>query len=301
MELLQYAYNLLNSYFYEDKLSEGRVYAFTNENISGVLKKFDLKDANILSIASSGDQFFNMILSGISRATLVDINPFSEAYIFGFRYAMVLAYSYREYLDVLNYLYKKKIDLNSEKIIFNEICSYMFQPYRDVWQKIFGYYENLKLLNPNASLIQILTKDSYFDLDELKFNNDYLKGTEQFNELKQRINQVYVQFKCANFFNLSFFEYYDYVFCSNILEHMNLQNKSLVDIKAMYQNVREALNQTGIIFASYIYRMKEGNGIANYPIAGSDIRGRELAKEELLYIDNYHFPHEKDAVLILHK
>lgn len=302
MDLLNYAYDLLNSYFYKGKLSEKRVYAFTNENISGVLKNIDLEDSSILTISSSGDQFFNMALSGIKRVTLVDKNPFSEAYVLGFRYAMILAYSYDEYLWVLDYLYKKNIDLTSEKKIFRDLYSFMPNYYRKIWQEIFLYYEKLKSLHPNIpNLITILTQDSYFNLDELKFNNDYLKSEEQFNILKQKINQIYVKFICGDFFNLSLTEQYDFIFCSNIIEHMNLQNKSLGDVKAMYQIIKEHLNSKGIIFATYMYRMKGLDGVCNYPIAGTDIPGRVLVKENILYIDNYQFPREKDAVLILHK
>ena len=51
------------------------VYPFTTENISGYYPSLDLKDKDVLSVGSSGDQAFNAILCGAGKVTLMDISP----------------------------------------------------------------------------------------------------------------------------------------------------------------------------------------------------------------------------------
>lgn len=61
--------------------SSFQVYAFTNENIKGYLKR--IKGDNVLSICSSGDQYLNLLNHGFSNIDLVDINPLTEYYALG--------------------------------------------------------------------------------------------------------------------------------------------------------------------------------------------------------------------------
>ena len=51
------------------------VYPFTTENISGYFPLMDLRDKNVLTVGSSGDQVFNALLCGAGKITLYDISP----------------------------------------------------------------------------------------------------------------------------------------------------------------------------------------------------------------------------------
>ena len=58
-----------------------RLYSFTTENIKGYIKYFDLKDKNLLTVGSSGDQILNSYFEGCRDITLLDINPFAKYYV----------------------------------------------------------------------------------------------------------------------------------------------------------------------------------------------------------------------------
>ena len=55
-----------------------RLYSSTTENISGFLRRYDLKDKKVLTVAGSGDQRLNALLFGAKQVTCFDINPLSE-------------------------------------------------------------------------------------------------------------------------------------------------------------------------------------------------------------------------------
>ena len=48
-------------------------YMFTNENINGFIRKFSLNNKCVLTVCSSGDQAFNLILDGATKVDLFDI------------------------------------------------------------------------------------------------------------------------------------------------------------------------------------------------------------------------------------
>ena len=56
------------------------IYLFTNENIKGFLDKISFKNGKVLTICSSGDQAFNLILNGANSVDLFDINIFTKYY-----------------------------------------------------------------------------------------------------------------------------------------------------------------------------------------------------------------------------
>ena len=51
------------------------VYPFTTEDISKYFPLLDLKDKNVLTVGSSGDQAFNALLLDAGKVTLYDISP----------------------------------------------------------------------------------------------------------------------------------------------------------------------------------------------------------------------------------
>ena len=57
-----------------------KVYDFTNENVACLDQLYDFKDAKVLSVVGSGDQYFASILNGAKQVDLFDINPTSYLY-----------------------------------------------------------------------------------------------------------------------------------------------------------------------------------------------------------------------------
>jgi len=52
-----------------------KVYNFSNENLAAFKELYDFKNARVLSVGGSGDQYFTAILNGAKEVTLFDSNP----------------------------------------------------------------------------------------------------------------------------------------------------------------------------------------------------------------------------------
>ncbi len=297
-EITLLIYNaIVNSNFNNDL----RVYAFTNENIASYLKEIDTKEVKkVLSVLSSGDHLFNLLLLlDVKQVDLIDINLLSEYYL-SVRLAMIKSSNLKEYQDLLYYFFKSHdYNLDKEKNIWNSILKNMNLKYQEFFKVILEYYFKLQsIYKKDIRLLQILTKDYYYNLDELLFYNEYLKDENKFLTLKKKLDETILSFRNGNIFDITS-NNYDLILCSNILEY-TLNNNSLKDLYNNFKNLRESLNENGLIFASYIYNFINRNGeYLEFPINGVDISYRELLREELILIDNY--KRGKDAVLVLRK
>lgn len=58
-------------------LGFGYIYNFSNENLS-VLKEYNLKGKDVLTVGSSGDQIIFSIISGAKSVVCFDVNPFAK-------------------------------------------------------------------------------------------------------------------------------------------------------------------------------------------------------------------------------
>ncbi len=278
------------------------VYAFTNENINDLLTKLNLNSTNkVLTIAGSGDQFFNLATKGLSKIDLIDINPLSEYYILGFKLALIKMCDFEDITSIFDLLFKNRhFNFEEEIKILKILVLYMPFKYQEFWQKIIDYYYTLqsKYLK-NIKLMQILTKDYYYNLEEITFYNTYLQSKESYQNLQAMLNYLKPTFYHASLYTTKLSTRYDLIFCSNILEYYYHQNMTLPDLKKLYAKLYPNLSPNGLILASYMYSfINNFHEYSNYPIGGKDITSRELLKEELLYVPSYH-SNCKDAVLVL--
>lgn len=280
--------------------SSFQVYAFTNENIKGYLKR--IKGDNVLSICSSGDLYLNLLNHGFSNIDLVDINPLTEYYALGIKQTMITIFSYEEYIKIITLLFKSLKNItNEEKQIFKILLKYMSPKYRNFWSLIFEFYLQLQTqYKKDLTLFQILTQDYYFNLEEIKFYNEYLSNEQDYEKVRNRMNQVQVTFTQTNILNFQKEKEYDLILCSNILEHLYCPELDINKLKEMYHNLKEHLTLNGKIYASYIYSLYTNGELRTYPIGGTDITGRNLLKEEILLIPSYYLD-EQNGVLVLRK
>ena len=274
------------------------VYAFTNENIKAYLE--GIKGKSALSVCSSGDQYFNLIGQNFLDIDLIDINPLAEYYALGIKQALILGFSYEEYLKVITLLFKKPAK-ELEKEILEYLLKWMLPKYQIFWQEIFNYYFKLQeKYQREISLLQILTQDYYFDLDEIIFLNNYLEGKEKYERTKHNLLSVNSNFILGNILNYESSKKYDLILCSNILEYFYHPNLDIKRLHQLYQPLLNMLNEQGIIYADYIYGLYQDRELRTFPIGGANITGRELLKEEIKLIPNYRGK-DQNAVLILRR
>lgn len=274
------------------------VYAFTNENIKAYLEGINGKST--LSICSSGDQYLNLIGNNFEDIDLIDMNPLTEYYTLGIKQALILGFSYEEYLKVITLLFKKPAK-ELEKEILEYLLKWMLPKYQIFWQEIFNYYFKLQeKYQREISLLQILTQDYYFDLDEIIFLNHYLEGKEKYERTKHNLLSVNSNFILGNILNYESSKKYDLILCSNILEYFYHPNLDIKRLHQLYQPLLNMLNEQGIIYADYIYGLYQDKELRTFPIGGANITGRELLKEEIKLIPNYRGK-DQNAVLILRR
>lgn len=193
-----------------------RVYDFTNENVACLEQIYNFKDAKVLSIVGSGDQYFASILNGARQVDLFDLNPTSYLY-FLLKFYSIRELNYNEFYDffvkkdftnknvyeklikvlpknVLEYYkYLVKNKDNPKKIFKGDGINllsrrnqkYYFKtdkpviPYLDV----FVYYK-LQVLLKKQTIPKFFNKD-LFELEEIiKENYDILLLSNVFNYVK---------------------------------------------------------------------------------------------------------------------
>ena len=275
------------------------VYAFTNENVKAYLKGINGKSS--LSICSSGDQYLNLIENNFEDIDLIDINPLTEYYTLGIKQALILGFSYEEYLKVIALLFKKASNKQLEKEILNYLLNWMLPKYQMFWQEIFAYYFELQATyQRKISLLQILTQDYYFDLDEIKFFNSYLESSENYEKVKNNLSKVNSSFILGNILNYENRKKYDLILCSNVLEYFYHPNLNIKKLQELYHSLLNMLNEKGVIYADYIYGLYQDNELRTFPIGGTNITGRELLKQEIKLVPNY-CGQDQNGILILRK
>lgn len=275
------------------------VYAFTNENIKAYLEGINGKSA--LSICSSGDQYLNLIENHFLDIDLIDINPLTEYYALGIKQALILGFSYEEYIKVITLLFKRNMDKQLEKEVLTYLLNFMTPKYRIFWQEVFAYYFKLQeKYQRKISLLQILTQDYYFDLDEIKFFNSYLTQKESYEITKNNLLKVKSNFILGNILNYESRKKYDLIICSNILEYFYHPNLDIKKLHELYKSLLNSLQEKGIIYANYIYGLYQNNELRTFPIGGANITGRELLKEEMKLVSNYR-GYDQNGILVLRK
>jgi len=177
----------------------------------------------------------------------------------------------------------------------------MDDEYKKFWLEIFTYYFELQeIYKQNIKLLQILCQDYYFKWDELVFNNNYLRNNDNYQKLNNNFRNIKTDFVTGNIFEFITRKYYNLILCSNALEHCYYPNLTIDSLQDLYKGLKSMLKDEGIILATYIYGLKNGNVYRSYPVGGTDITYRDLIKEEVLEIPSYR-TNEKDGVLILRK
>lgn len=207
------------------------VFPFTNENISSYLTLIDIKSKQkALSVLSSGDHIFNLITLGVTDIDTFDINKLTEYYALGLKRAMILKYSYKDFIkisDIMNiqmgYGRMKLKNLPSfchRKDIIKEIvldvASDMDQKYREFWLSVIDYFDSEKI---ESYISNYLFATACGDIEK---NNNYCESEKLYNSLKRNIGKSNINFVASGILNVAH-EYkkerYDLILLSNILDY----------------------------------------------------------------------------------
>lgn len=222
------------------------IYLFTTENIAGYMKYLDLTGKRIITVTGSSDHIINAILKGCIDITTFDVNPITKYYM-DLKLTAIKELSYNKFLDV--FLYDSK-DSFSYNIISN---LNMPEESKLFWLQQLEKYNNNGLKLKKSDLFN--TK--YFNPNSKLWQNMYLTE-ENYNILKQRIENVKIKFINNNIIDLKLEEYYEYMFLSNISDYLNLiYDKDLLE--SYKKLLFEFLEKVKIIYFAYLYDIENSN------------------------------------------
>lgn len=235
-------------------------YMFTNENINGFIRKFSLNNKCVLTVCSSGDQAFNLILDGATKVDLFDINGFTK-YYFYLKKAAIMGLSYQEFIE---FFFPTLVNKNT--FSFNSYLKFRDQIDNDdakmFWDYLFCYYSGNDIYNSKL----------FHKLHHSKKNiltiNKYLNNEYNYNKLKECLVD-----KEFNFYNIDLFSdslyfknKYSIIYLSNIFDYLIVESKLeyAKRIQEIVGNLSKYIYNNGYIAVSYIYLYNEYYEKDNY-------------------------------------
>ena len=245
-----------------------RTYPFSNENLKALFEKIDVKNKNVLTVGSSGDQALNAIFYGAKKVTLADFNIYTQIFV-ELKMALIQTLTYKQFVHAINNrggffgaaFYKKCSHLLSPRVqIFWDTI--MLEGLKNEIEKFFVYdMENYSVFYQRQSEYETLQKI----LKERKFE---------------------LEFVCDNVVNFPeiFTEKYDLILLSNVYDYFwgtRGEGKQFMD--SVLKLYKKNLNRGGMIQVSSSF----SNGFQRTIKEDSNgkIRGRDLViiKEAGLY------------------
>lgn len=262
---------LMNNGYYKD-VNYMPVYLFTTENISGFLQKIDVRNKNILTISSSGDHIFNMLVNGASKIDSFDINYFTKYYYY-FKESAIKVFSYNEFL---NFFFPTKFrnrvfdDRQFFKVLEGISNVEALKFWKELYLKYGGkglYYSNLFIANTN-------NKNTYMEC------NDYLRNEDNYKKLQSILRDYDYNYTCLNLFDdiSDINNKYDFIYLSNVLGWLNCTSLDdyALKVKDIVSNLEGYLKEDGMIGVCYLYCYLDQywNVAGNKSLNSSDVRDK---------------------------
>jgi len=223
------------------------IYPFTTENINGYIREFNLENKSLLTVGSSSDQVIDSACFNCDNHTVLDINPYSK-YYFYLKKAGLLGLDYKEFLTYFCYKDFPKT-FSDNKYAFNiEI----FNKFKDILRNLdYDSYYFWSLFFSGPKPLGVTTK--LFNDDEEKLNvlreiNYYLKNEFNFNEAKDKIQDINPRFINGDILDTDINDKFDNIWFSNIGTW-----ESAIYLKKLLDKFSNNLNIDGKILICYLY------------------------------------------------
>lgn len=286
------------------------IYACTNENASAYFNLFDWNNVDkVLLTTGSGDQALHAAYYGVENIHTFDINSLSKYYL-DYKIAAIKAFNYEEYLLFINSICDNSN--HEEDYYFNTLKLYLPQDSYEFWEKVFIYNFLMNKRYP-ADNKSLFFKISYskFSLKDLKKHLTFLRSENDYNILKNNINNISFTFHNINLIDLpKLDESFDKIFLSNIPDYLENIFKMyfLYNFKNFItEDINKMLSKDGDLMISYLYNINEDGyqyGWNDRPIRDKDKRDEYFKDitsigrfDSVHYVDEYPY----DGVMMMKK
>lgn len=224
------------------------IYPFANENITGYIDLFDLKNKSLLTVGSSGDQAINAILKDCKDITVLDINPFTK-YCFNLKKAAILTLTYEEFCKFFCYIdYPKVFKYNNDAFNYDSYNK-LKEVLKNIDEESYLFWDTLfDVCKPNDVRKKLFSNDEE-RISVVKGINPYLNDENSFNETRIKIENINPKFIKGDIFKTRIEKTYDNILLSNIGTYYSLEdNRKLID------KIHNSLNDGGKMLMCYLYQ-----------------------------------------------
>lgn len=239
----------------------GNNFIFGTENQEEINKILNYKDKDVLTPASSGDQYLGAFYYGAKSIEIYDINRFTK-YITYLKIASIMVLTYEEFIafwiPIENGVIKKTF---WSKKIFNKLNDTLTKDVAYFWDNVMHATKDKKYGN-------FILPDAYMnDIDTVMRGMPFYSNEEEYYKLQSLLKgSVFPQFHEMDIRNINeeFNKKYDLVYLSNIIESLvsfeKTQNcyrgpsEDEIEEKYLFRvmpQIIKILNKNGTILVNY--------------------------------------------------
>lgn len=231
-----------------------RLYPFTTENISGYFKEKDIKNKNILTVGSSGDQAINAFVMGAKDVTIFDVNPFTK-YFFDLKKAAIINLDLDEFLRFFCYyhfpktFYKNPTPLDNS--LFSKISKDLDSVSLEFWNYLFNIFKS-------KHIRQRLFIDDEYSYRIVSMFNNYL-NEKNYYFLKEVIKDFNPTFIESDLLSIpsKLSKQYDTIYLSNISHYLKDYHFSLYLFRDNLLKLKQFMSDNSVMYFAYLYDMNE--------------------------------------------
>ena len=244
-----------------------KLYCMTTENISGFLKKYDLKDKKVLTVAGSGDHRLNSFLMGASDVVSFDVND----------------------EDRHDHILDPEMFQKIEEYLEEDTCSFFhFLLFESdvVHNCVYHPFDNS--LKKQKQLNSYLTPDSYYKL----------------RSILQKKNNRFVNVGIDHLADFLAGEKFDAILLSNISDYAQLisYRDSLGNYKRIIDQLSSLLNEDGIMQVGYIYsRYSSYNSFSDFRVNRCRTKYFPIGEYQIEFFDSYYGDGTYDKSIVYQK
>ena len=237
-----------------------RVYSMTNEHLYAMFENLDVKNKDILTVGSSGDQILYSILFGAKNITCFDVNPFVK-YFYDYKVATIKAFNYTNFSAIAHFNPWRTEHVHWQRemlsaAVYKKISCYLPEDSKFFWDNIF--VENNSVHGFFAEYPEYLP-DTYFRNKEIY---RALRGALKKNDCAVS----FVTSDITNFIDkVGTEKKYDLILLSNIYFYFSRERDTSKRVKLFYRivkNYEQLLKPNGKIQIDYLYHETSEEDVA---------------------------------------
>lgn len=214
-------------------------YPFSNENLAKLFPYLPIRNGNLLTVGSSGDQVLNGIYYGAKSITVVDANLYTEPFIM-YKISAIKNLSFNEF----------------KSFIMHGNNAFHYKVYRkishDIPVQVRTFWDTIILNQDYAEStdVAILFRG---DVTSKQIRSEFYKNEANYNYLKKLLNENNYSLnfitRCFNEFPYALRDKYDVILLSNVARYVKPEEYREVE-RALYFN---NLKPNGVMQTYYVF------------------------------------------------